>query len=39
MEFTSQSKLIRAEEAAKLANKEKEREVQKLSKEILKYLE
>lgn len=38
MEFASHSRLTRAEEAAKLANKEKERETQKFNKEMLKYL-
>ena len=32
MEFFDQSRIIRAEEVAKLANKEKEREGQKLRK-------
>jgi len=32
MEFIDQSKIIRAEEAVRLANKEKEREGQKLRK-------
>jgi hypothetical protein len=37
MEFSCYSRIVKAEEATKLANKEKERETKKLSNEVMKY--
>ena len=39
MEFVNFSKIAKAEEAAKLAQKERERESLKMQKQIEKYLE